>query len=206
MVVSRVYSVSLSIICGLALLAPSSAWAENLASSSWRMFGLIGFETWQETVIISDPLGNDNVLKASNQGVCPGFGGSRAFGVYEIELSICALFAKSSIANASSIASPTVSYSSFGNQMSGGMVEISGLWMPVDGSHFKVGATIPVIYRTVNWPDPGNGAFFSRNLKILSGIEINSEFDFDTLFISPRLGFLIEPSNFSMNLVAGLRL
>lgn len=189
----------------LGVLAAISARAETPAENTenWSTFAFIGFESWQSTASILDASGNSFPLVANQIGICPGVGVTRALGSpFEFQASACGVLAMSNILSTNA---GSASYSAIGSHVTGSLLEVGVLWIPVDIPHAKIGLSVPVLFQSADWADPAAGFTLSGKTSTLVGAEITPEFEYERVLISPRVGFLSTIKDFALNFRVGYR-
>jgi hypothetical protein len=193
---------------------------KNVIDSSENIFrASIGLWSWQEKLSTKYGSENEIPLRANNFGACPGLQWVRLSEKTETGVSLCFLYAKAQISNASQVGVETdldgdgldepesqwiASYKAKNIDVFGALVSPSFYYRPFSES-VAFGVQLPIMFRYVVYAEPAQAeAFtFAPRFWILLGVFLESRFELGSLYISNKVGFFNKPNSLAWALEGG---
>lgn len=172
-------------------LVEKAAANRSASPGLWSVSSQLGVISWQDSLQLKTPDETVYGLLSNNTGLSIGGAIQRRIGTsFFAEASAAFVYAMSDASQSTGEAASPISYSAENARVLGGLGTI-GFFRAVEEA--SVGASIPLLVRSGNWPSPEGGYALSRRFAISTGMLLEARMDVGPLGLAPQVGFLKSP-------------
>ncbi len=169
----------------------------------WYLSPVIGVVSWQEPLSLNYSDGTVYPALSSTAAICAGTSALFRLGKRsELDLSACFLSGAASAALKTSSTAVPIAYEARSIAVLGGRASIGYFVRPASGN-VTLGLTVPLVFRSVDFPSPEAGSSISAGSALRAGAMLDARFFVGRLFLSTKVGFLGKPGAMAWGLEGG---